>query len=361
MRNPLKLLLLMACWTVWPAMADTNDVQWLSKVYDYGLIMEADGPKDGRLGFVNRSDHAVTVIGVRPGCGCTTADYPQEPVAPGDTAYISFQYDPNGRPGHFEKSIRVYLGTRDTHRLTIKGNVLGEARSLANLYPYGATPLLLTDTELFAGDIVYGENHTYFVSGYNNTTDSISPAIAQIPEGLGASASASRIGPGDLVTFALYLNTQDMPDTGQVHLPMTIIADTSADSVQTHTVTLHANVVPDPSITPEALAKSPVCEFATTTIGIGRVADRPVSFTADVANAGADILTLYGFKSADGLISLKKIPSRIKPGKTGTITLELNAGALPPGPFELKCDFRTNDPLRPLRRLTIIGNKTQFP
>ena len=79
----------------------------------------------GRVRFVNTGGEPVVITGARPGCGCTGVEYPHDPIEPGDTAVISFTYNPAGRPGAFEKSIRVYIGDNTTERVMIRGTVLG--------------------------------------------------------------------------------------------------------------------------------------------------------------------------------------------------------------------------------------------
>lgn len=78
------------------------------------------------------------ITGARPSCGCTGVAYPDDPIAPGDTVKFSFTYNPLGRPGRFEKSIRVYIGDFDTATIRIRGNVLGTPESLSTLYPVEA-------------------------------------------------------------------------------------------------------------------------------------------------------------------------------------------------------------------------------
>ena len=116
------------------------DIVWIEKEYDFGLIKEEAGPKTGYARFVNTGPEEVMITGMRPRCGCTKADFPKDPIAAGDTATVSFTYDPTGRPGKFNKSVRVYIGSSETYKIPITGNVLGTPQSLSTLYPVVSGP-----------------------------------------------------------------------------------------------------------------------------------------------------------------------------------------------------------------------------
>ena len=57
-------------------------------------------------------------------CGCTTPEWPKEPIAPGKKAQIKVTFDPAGRPGPFTKTISVYSnGKTGSFIMNIRGEV----------------------------------------------------------------------------------------------------------------------------------------------------------------------------------------------------------------------------------------------
>jgi hypothetical protein len=62
---------------------------------------------------------------VSASCGCTTPKWPREAIAPGKSAVITAEYNSQGRPGTFTKSIFVKSNGGDV-TLTISGNVVKE-------------------------------------------------------------------------------------------------------------------------------------------------------------------------------------------------------------------------------------------
>jgi hypothetical protein len=82
-------------------------IQFNQTTYDFGTIREEGGKVTGRFEFTNIGDSALVLTNVKPGCGCTAANYTKTPVAPGQTGFIDATYDPYNRPGSFNKNIRV--------------------------------------------------------------------------------------------------------------------------------------------------------------------------------------------------------------------------------------------------------------
>ena len=101
-------------------------IQFDKTVHDFQTISEESGRQTGRFEFTNIGDSALTLTSVRPGCGCTAANYTKEPVAPGEKGFIDATYDPRNRPGPFNKSISITTNEPEPNNktgLSIKGNV----------------------------------------------------------------------------------------------------------------------------------------------------------------------------------------------------------------------------------------------
>ncbi len=97
--------------------------------YQFGDIKEEGGKVTGKFEFTNVGDSALVLVSVRPGCGCTAANYTKTPIEPGQRGFIDATYDPRNRPGAFTKSIRVTTNepedaSKSPHVIYIKGNVL---------------------------------------------------------------------------------------------------------------------------------------------------------------------------------------------------------------------------------------------
>lgn len=107
--------------------------------HDFGSIQESGGIVRCQFRGINRGKKPVVLLDVVTTCGCTVPTFSQKPIRPGEETLIEVSYDPYGRPGLFERKLRIY-GTdrRELAVLTIGGVVEPRERSVEELYPTAA-------------------------------------------------------------------------------------------------------------------------------------------------------------------------------------------------------------------------------
>jgi hypothetical protein len=101
-------------------------IQWLDTAIDFGTA------KKGEKVIItfrckNTGDKPLYLFDVRPGCGCTLADYTKEPIAPGKEGKIDAQFDTNkGIVGSVHKTVSASSNTSNdaTRTLKFSGTVL---------------------------------------------------------------------------------------------------------------------------------------------------------------------------------------------------------------------------------------------
>lgn len=118
-------------------------IQFDQTTYDFGTIKEEEGKKTGRFEFTNVGDSALVLSKVQPGCGCTAANYTKTPIEPGARGFIDATYNASGRPGPFNKSIKVFTNEprfkeagAAPHVINIKGNVTKRPPTVFELAGY---------------------------------------------------------------------------------------------------------------------------------------------------------------------------------------------------------------------------------
>ena len=103
---------------------NAQEISFESEVADYGDINKGEnGAKS--FTFKNTGDQPLVLKNVETTCGCTIADYPKSPIAPGQTGTVKVNYDTE-RVGAFSKTITVHSNAKDSGRkvLRIKGRVV---------------------------------------------------------------------------------------------------------------------------------------------------------------------------------------------------------------------------------------------
>lgn len=74
--------------------------------FDFGTIKEGEVVKH-TFSFKNTGNQTLIISEVKVTCGCTTPDWTRTPVAPGQTGYITAQFNSTGKPGQNHKVITV--------------------------------------------------------------------------------------------------------------------------------------------------------------------------------------------------------------------------------------------------------------
>ncbi len=101
-------------------------VKFASTNHDFGTIHEKNGRVTASYEFTNTGDEPLSIDFVtNGGCGCTEPSYPKEPIAPGKTGVIKVTFDPRGRAGEFNRTVKVRTNAgKSREKLTFSGVVV---------------------------------------------------------------------------------------------------------------------------------------------------------------------------------------------------------------------------------------------
>lgn len=106
--------------------ANFTTIQWMDSTYqDLGKVKKG-AVVEISWHFKNAGNKPLIIQSVRPGCGCTVADKPEEPIAPGGTGIITGKFDSNNQSeGEHRKSIAVEANTKESvyHQLNFRVEV----------------------------------------------------------------------------------------------------------------------------------------------------------------------------------------------------------------------------------------------
>ncbi len=91
--------------------------------YDFGTVREGDIVEQ-RFNFRNEGSLPLVISNVTASCGCTTPEWPRDPVSPGKEGSILVKFNTKGKPGSQVKTISVYANTNPpVVELKLKGQV----------------------------------------------------------------------------------------------------------------------------------------------------------------------------------------------------------------------------------------------
>lgn len=156
--------------------------------------------------FRNAGDAPLRLTAVRPSCGCTTGDWPREPLAPGDTASIAVSYDAEGRPGAFERDVLVLTdGDPEYVTLYIRGDVM--PRTLTSGTRQGH--LRIARELLFNQTIPAGGSERFVFRIQNDGAQPLRILSAETGAGVVVSLPAAPLLPGEPVELPVVVSAAD--------------------------------------------------------------------------------------------------------------------------------------------------------
>ncbi|HEY6502727.1 MAG TPA: DUF1573 domain-containing protein [Chitinophagaceae bacterium] len=91
---------------------DLTTIEWIDSTFiDLGEI-KAGSEVEIPFLFKNTGDKQLVIASVTAGCGCTVAEKPEQPIAPGQDGLIIAKFNSKGQPkGEARKSVRVTANT----------------------------------------------------------------------------------------------------------------------------------------------------------------------------------------------------------------------------------------------------------
>ncbi|HEU4633959.1 MAG TPA: DUF1573 domain-containing protein [Flavisolibacter sp.] len=94
--------------------ASYTSIQWIDSTFqDLGKVNEGQ-VVDISWRLKNNGTKPLVIANVAPGCGCTVAEKPTEPIAPGEESVIRAKFDSkNQSEGEHRKSITVMANTKE--------------------------------------------------------------------------------------------------------------------------------------------------------------------------------------------------------------------------------------------------------
>ena len=339
------------------AMMAQNPVITFEKTeHDFGKINEADGRVSVIFEFKNEGMAPLVLSNVRASCGCTTPTWTREPVEPGQTGSITVTYNPNGRPGRFQKTVTITSNaTEPTRKVYIKGEVIPKSAKPVNKYTIAVGDLSMKSKVLDLGTITKGEQKNgeleyanltqadHHVELATNATDAF--LIHQVTL---ADVKATEVG-----KFMFAIDSNDPKLYGPVEAYAYVVVDGKKAINETYQLTIKANIVEDFSkMTPEDKLQAPIIEVPAE-LNAGKIAaGKVLKAHMDLKNIGVNPLEVRRAYAADKILKVKA-PKAIKSGKKGTISVDINTKGLEPGAYSREVVVITNDYQNPVKHVKL--------
>lgn len=347
------VMMLLGC-TAWAQ----PELTWLKTVHDYGSFSDTLKKVDCLMPFVNTGNEPLVITQVRPSCGCTVAEYPRMPIAPGDTAAVQLSFYSRNIPGEFQKDVLVYSNTTPRKSvIMVKGIVIGSPESVDEKYPYGDGAIRFTHNSLPLGEVTKGRWREAYFTGYNTAQEPMRARITGLPAHITARALPDTIVPGKLVTISLFYDSWKAPlwglNTDTIAIETFPLADSTA--ISTMPFTVMAQVKEDfTRLSDKERREAPEAVFSTDKLDFGTLThNEAATSTLTIKNEGKRDLVIRRLYIPDGHITAQADMLTVKKGKKATISVTVND--LQEAVLNTTLTVITNDPYRPRQTVRLVG------
>ena len=341
------------------AMAQEPVMTFDKTTHDFGKINEADGRVTTVFEFKNEGMTPLVLTNVKASCGCTTPKWTREPVEPGQTGQITVTYNPNGRPGRFQKTVTINSNaTEATVRLYIKGEVIPKPVKPTEAYPVEMGPLRLKKTSLNFGAVPKKEGARTLAIEYANTTDSVITVDllfnAEDHGFIKPLATLKELKKDETGKFQFSLQAEECPLWGPLEVKMYVMINGKRKIHDDYAITLKMDIKEDFSqMTVEDQQQAPILDVPNQ-LNLGNVkAGKKLVSKVLVSNIGVNPLYIRRVISNDKAVAVVAPKAAIKAGKRGEVKVEINTAGLQPGNYSRQITVINNDPKKSVSKVTL--------
>jgi hypothetical protein len=99
------------------------EMSFEEETYDFGTVIVGD-TLSHTFSFTNTGDIDLVITKAKGNCGCTVADYPKDPIAPGQKGEIKVDFNTSAKLGQHRKSVFISANVdKGTKRLYVKADI----------------------------------------------------------------------------------------------------------------------------------------------------------------------------------------------------------------------------------------------
>ncbi len=338
--------------------AQTKDpkITFSEESFDFGTINEEKGPVTKEFPFTNTGGAPVIIQGVKASCGCTTPDWTKDPVLPGKKGIVKATYNPQNRPGPFNKSITVTSNAENnTVILTIKGTVTPKPKTLEDDYPTLMSGLRLKSNQIAFIKVFTTEVKTDSLQVLNTSNEDLKLTFEKVPNHITIKAVPETIKPNGKGNIIATYDGTKQTDWGFIMDRIDLIVNGKFDA--SNRISISATIEEDfTKLTSAQRANAPKANFETKEFNFNTIKEGELAnFDFKLTNNGKSDLLIRKVKASCGCTAATPTETTIKSGQTTTIKTTFNSAGKP-GKQNKTVTVITNDPDNTNITLRVTGD-----
>lgn len=302
------------------AQAQFNNIR-----HDFGTIIWQT-PVSAEFTVTNQGDSPMTILSVRPDCGCTSAEWTQTPIAPGAKGKISITYDA-ALLGHFEKQIAVQISHSEKEtRLILSGDVVMERKDNAARYPYRIGDIYIDSDNMEFDDVYRGDMPQKALQVYNSGRQSYEPELMHLPKYLTCVSEPQVIRPGRTGRILITLNSNQLRNYGLTQTSI-YLSRFQGDRVNSENeIGISATLLPEPVSSENVMANAPKAQLDSTVLHLGSLGGKKqLKRTVTLTNAGKSTLEINTLQVYNPGIRASLAKRTLQPGESTKLKIAVHS------------------------------------
>ena len=341
--------------TAWAQVS--RPLQFKEESFDFGNVVEKDGPVAHVFEFTNTFSKAVKILNVKPSCNCTAPDWTRTEIQPGKTGFVKAEFDPKGRPGFFTKTLTVTTDA-DTNPfiLQIKGTVDSDHQKKIAGFTKSRGNWYVKSTSLNLGK-VYLKNE-YVVREFQFVNAGKKPinylGSYDGPSYIRVNVEPKTLAPGELGIIRIGYNGKLRNAYGLQS--DNVVIHTDDENLPAKSFDIFATLEDFfPELTPQEAAKAPRLLLNQTAVDFGRVSqNQATTREVTVSNIGQSPLELRSVQGNCTCISTEVDKQVIKAGQSATVRISFNPQDRK-GTQQKAVTIYSSDPKDPVQRIVFTA------
>lgn len=331
----------------------SRPIQFSEESFDFGKVIEKDGPVTHVFEFTNSYNKPVKVLGVKPSCGCTTPDWTREEIQPGKTGFITAQFNPKGRPGYFTKTLTVTTDAETSPViLQIKGSVVADAQKAASAFRVTNGNWRIKSSSFNLGKIYIKNEYVVREFTFMNSGKKAVSYLDKYdgPSYIRVNVEPKTLQPGETGIVRIGYNGKLRNAYGHQSDNVVIHTDDEMQPEKSFNVlaTLEDYFA---ELTPQEAAKAPKLLLNQTTLDFGKVKqNRATTKEITVTNLGQSALELRSIQGNCNCITTDSDKRTLKSGQSATIKISYDPQDRK-GTQQKYVTIYSNDPKDPVQRI----------
>lgn len=303
--------------------------------------------------FTNIGDKPLVISNVTTSCGCTKAEWTQDPVPAGGTGEVTAVFDAEAI-GRFYKEVGVYCNASSTPiYLEFNGEVTADSKNFSFTHPFGIGPIRLNMDEIVFEDVNRGDKPVVELLVANASNKSYTPVLMHLPPYLSTKAEPEKLGRGKAGKILITLDTEKVPKLG-ITRSSVYLARYPGDKVGSdNEIPVSVVLLPDfEGVSEQEKNNPPHISLSSTELEFKDLKpNQHKSQTVVLTNTGKSDLQIKDMQVYNIALGVKLKKRTLKPGESTKMKVTVLAENLPRVKGTPRILMITNDPDHP--KLTV--------